>query len=356
VNEKIQKLFVKENVSIKEAMKQMSEGAERILFVVNVDRELIGSLTDGDIRGWILSDKSLKESINKVFNKNPVFVKEDHPIDDVKKLMIDKKIEWMPVVDDSNRVADIYLWEDIFDDSQKREKSKIDIPVVIMAGGKGTRMDPFTRILPKPLVPIGEKPVAEVIMDNFYESGCKDFHLVLGYKGEMIKSYFDNTALPYSLNYTWESEALGTAGGLRLLSKDMPETFFVSNCDIIIKADYRDIYDFHIKNKCQITLVSSMNHFKIPYGVIEITGGGELKELVEKPEYDLLVNTGMYVVQKEVLKMISKDHALHFTDLMELVKKEGKGKVGVYPVSEKSWLDIGQWEEYRETVKIMGFK
>ena len=354
MNENIQKLFIKENVSIKEAMKQMGEGAEGILFVVNGDQELIGSLTDGDIRGWILADKSLKESINKVFNKKPVFVKEGYPIDDVKKLMIDKKIEWIPVVDDSNRVLNIYLWEDVFDDGRKRDRPKIDIPVVIMAGGKGTRMDPFTRILPKPLVPIGEKPIAEIIMDNFHKSGCTDFHLILGYKGEMIKSYFDNTTLPYKLNYTWESEALGTAGGLKLLSKDMPDTFFVSNCDIIIKADYRDIYDFHIKNNCQITLVSSMHHFKIPYGVIEITAGGELKELIEKPEYDLLVNTGMYVVQKEALKMIQKDQVLHFTDLMALVNE--KGKVGVYPVSEKSWLDTGQWEEYRETVKIMGFK
>lgn len=352
MKETIEKLLIKEKISIREAMKQMESGAERILFIIGDDLKLLGSLTDGDIREWILADKSLKESVDKVFNKNPVFVKKEHPLDEVKKMMIERKLEWIPVVDEYKRIIDVYLWEDVFDDSKEREKPKVDIPVVIMAGGMGTRLDPFTRILPKPLVPIGEKPVVEKIMDSFHENGCNDFHLILGYKGEMIKSYFDNTVLPYKLSYVWEKEALGTAGGLKLLSKKMPDTFFVSNCDIIIKANYYDIYDFHKKNGYQITLVSSMNHFKIPYGVIEINDGGELKELVEKPEYDLLVNTGMYVVQKEVLNSIPKNRSLHFTELMDLVKQTGK--IGVYPVSQKSWFDVGQWEEYQETVKKIG--
>ncbi|MFH1846205.1 MAG: nucleotidyltransferase family protein [Candidatus Omnitrophota bacterium] len=354
MNEKIQKLFIKEDISVKQAMKQMDEAAEKVLFIVNDDMELLGSLTDGDIRRWILADRSLKEKVDKVFNKDPLVVREGNPIEDVKKIMLEHKIEWVSVVDDKGKIKDVHLWKDIFGGSQEREKPKIDVPVVMMAGGKGTRLDPFTRILPKPLVPIGEKPVAEIIMNNFHECGCNDFHLILGYKGEMIKSYFDNTSLPYAINYVREKDSLGTAGGLQLLSSDMPETFFVSNCDIIIKADYRDIYDFHLRNKCKITLVSSMNHFKIPYGVIEINDGGELKNLVEKPEYDLLVNTGMYVIQKEVLSLIPKDEVLHFTDLMKLVKEEGMGKVGVYPVSEKSWLDVGQWEEYRETIRKIG--
>lgn len=348
---RIRKLLINKNISIRQAMKQMGEGAEKILFVVSGKSELVGSLTDGDIREWILADGSLSETVEKVFNKNPVYVKKEHYIDEVKKIMIEKKLEWIPLVDDSNMVQDVYLWEDIFSDGSRIEKKKINIPVVIMAGGKGARLDPFTRILPKPLVPIGEKPVVEIIMDNFYEAGCKDFHLVLGYKGEMIKSYFDNTPLSYKIKYIWEKDPLGTIGGLKLLPQDMPDTFFVSNCDIIIKADYSDIYDFHIRNNYQITLVGSMKHFTIPYGIIEIGDRGELKGMIEKPEYDFLVNTGMYLVQKDILNIIQNNKMLHLTDLVKLVKENKKGEVGVYPVNEQSWFDIGQWEKYRETVK-----
>ncbi len=274
-------------------------------------------------------------------------------IDAIKEMMIDQKLESIPVVDGARRLVDVHLWEVIFGHGQRMEMPKIDLPVVIMAGGKGARLDPFTRILPKPLLPIGEKPVVEIIMDNFYASGCRTFHLVLGYKSEMIRSYFDNISLPYKIGYVHEKEALGTAGGLKLIHKDMPKTFFVSNCDIIIKADYQDIYGFHKKNKCDITVVGSMNHFKIPYGVLKIDGNGRLNDIDEKPEYDLLVNTGMYILERSVLKMIPKGASLDFTDLIKLVKNNN-GRVGVYPVSEKAWLDVGQWEKYRETVKCLG--
>lgn len=353
MKDNIKKLLIKKGVSVRDAMKQMGEGAEKILFVVDDDGRLLGALTDGDIRIWILADKALKDSIDKVFNKKPVYVDDACPIDTVKGMMIDQKLESIPVVDASRRVVDVHLWEVIFGEGNRMQKLKISIPVVIMAGGKGARLDPFTRILPKPLFPIGEKPVVEIIMDNFFNSGCDEFHLVLGYKGDMIRSYFDNISLPYKIKYVHEKEALGTAGGLKLLHREMAKTFFVSNCDIIIKADYREVYDFHLKNKCQITLVGSMNHFKIPYGVLKIDEGGELNDIDEKPEYDLLVNTGMYVVEKDVLAMIPKDKYFDFTDLIKRVKKKN-GKVGVFPVSEKSWLDVGQWEAYKETVKKIG--
>lgn len=349
----IEPLLVKKDISIKEAMRKMDEAGEKILFIVDDNLRLLGSLTDGDIRRWILSDRGLKEKVEQVFNKQPIFVRVSYPIDTVKKLMINEKIERIPATDNSGKIVDVYLWENIFGEDKEAKVKCLDIPVVIMGGGKGARLDPFTRILPKPLIPVGEKPIAEIIMDNFNKNGCSNFYLIIGYKGEMIKSYFDNISLPYKLHYVWEDKSLGTAGGLKLLSGDFPKTFFVSNCDIIINADYEEIYNHHINNNNAITVIGSIRHFEIPYGVMKISNGGNLEELTEKPEHDFLVNTGMYVVQKSVLNLIPESETLHFTQLIELVRK-GKGRVGVYPISEKSWLDIGQWEEYRETIKKFG--
>ena len=362
----IEKLLIARDITIKEAMKRMGEAAEKILFVTDNEGRLVGSLTDGDIRGWILADKVITESVENVFNKKPISVKENCHVDTVKELMLGKKLEWIPALDNSGKIKDVYLWEEVFGDGRKKGKKKLDMPVVIMAGGMGSRLDPFMHIFPKPLIPVGKKPVVEFIMDNFYENGFKKFYLILDdkdrnedslYKGKMIEAYFRKTDhLPYKFNYIYESTPLGTAGGLRLVLSypdfKRVKTFFVSNCDIIVKADYSDIYDFHIRNKNQVTIVGSMKHFKIPYGVIGLNGKGELKQLTEKPEYDFLVNTGMYVIEKRIIELIKENEAIHFTNLIDLARKSNC-KVGVYPVSERSWTDIGQWEGYWENVKKM---
>jgi len=170
-----------------------------------------------------------------------------------------------------------------------------------MAGGEGTRLYPFTKILPKPLVPIGDKPILEIIINRFYEYGCTNFNLSVNYKSNIIKAYFSDFKHNYKINYIHEKKPLGTAGSLHILQNRIRKTFFVSNCDILIDADYADILKFHKQSKNKITLVTSMKHFTIPYGICEIGDGGALKNINEKPEQDLLVNTGLYVLEPEVL-------------------------------------------------------
>ena len=344
-------LIVKNGTSVKEAMKQMDLVGLKILFVVDSAGKFIGTLTDGDFRRWILANKSFNDEIKKICNKKPIkFSFENYDIDMVKRVMVEHRLEAVPIVDNSQKIVKVLFWEDVFGNRYKKIEKKLKVPLAIMAGGEGARLSPFTKILPKPLIPINEKPIAEVIMDRFAEFGCAEFYFLLGYKGAMIQSYFDSAKNNYKPVYIFENKPGGTAGALKLLSNHLTKgSFFVSNCDILIEADYADMYESHIRDDNDITIVGAMRHFVVPYGIIAMEEGGQIAKLIEKPEYDFLVNTGMYILKKEVLSYIPKNEKFDFTDLIKKTREKG-GKIGVYPVSEKSWLDIGQLELLGEAV------
>jgi dTDP-glucose pyrophosphorylase/CBS domain-containing protein len=347
--ERLKKVFIKPSHTIKQALKQMDAMGEKTLLVVDEHNTLLGTLTDGDVRRWMLEGKSLAQHVSYAMNAKPISLKQDFDKETVKQLMVKKKLECLPIVDDQKRVILAVWWVDLFEKEIKNVK-KIRVPVVIMAGGEGARLAPFTKILPKPLMPIGDKPIIEIIIDRFTVCGCSDFYLSVNYKSNIIKAYFSDFDHPYKISYIEEKQPLGTAGSLHFLKKQIKKTFFLSNCDILIEADYADILQFHKKSKNKITLVSSMKHFVIPYGVCEIENGGVLKSVQEKPEYDFFVSTGMYVMDKAVLEDIPKDRLYHMTDLIGDYLNKGE-KIGVYPISEKSWLDMGQFEVLQEMLK-----
>ncbi|MDP8213484.1 MAG: nucleotidyltransferase family protein [Candidatus Zapsychrus exili] len=346
--ERLEKVLIKPDQSIKLTLKHMDLVGEKTMFVVDKKKKLLGTVTDGDIRRWILKGKSLLDDVSSVMNCKPISLAKDFQQEQTKTIMIKKEIECLPVVDEAQRVIAAVWWMDLFKSKLKKLRS-LELPVVIMAGGEGARLHPFTKILPKPLMPIGDKPIIEIIINRFFDYGCKDFYLSLNYKSSIIKAYFSDFKHAYKINYILESKPLGTAGSLHFLKNRIKKTFFVSNCDILIEADYADIFEFHRQKKNKITLVSSMKNYTIPYGVCEIQGGGVLKNIREKPEYDFLVNTGMYVLEAEVLADIPKNHFFNITDLINDYLKRGE-KIGVYPVSEKSWLDMGQFEALQETL------
>lgn len=357
--ERLKKVLVDSKITLKQALRKMDDSAEKILFVVDNHNRLLGTVTDGDIRRWILKGRSLKARITGAMNKNPVFLKNEYTLQEAKKIMLARKIECIPIVDTNQRIISAIWWLDLFNGETKKIK-RIDVPVVIMAGGQGMRLSPFTRILPKPLIPIGEKPIIELIMEKFIHYGCRQFYLLLNYKANIIKAYFSESLLQddnlrgININYVEETHPLGTAGGLSLL-KEIKTSFFVSNCDILVEADYADILDFHRKNKNKITMAVCMKHYTIPYGICEIFNNGALKRVKEKPEYDFLVNTGLYVLEPQILKSIPANKVYHMTDLVNDTLKKRK-KIGVYPISEKSWLDMGQWEELHQMLKKFGAK
>jgi dTDP-glucose pyrophosphorylase len=345
-----QGLMVNQGINILEAMKIMDESSRKILFVINDSQKLIGTITDGDIRRWILKGGDLSKEIVDTYNKTPLTFNDDYKISEVKKVMVERGIQSIPIINKKGQIKEILFWEEVFAEKFMENNVKVDIPVVIMAGGRGARLDPFTRILPKPLIPVGDKPILEIIIDNFQKYSVDNFYITLNYKGEMIKSYFDNTKKDYDMNYIWEMKPLGTAGGLKLLPEFESEDFFLSNCDVIINSEYDSILEFHKKNDFDITIVASMQSFKVPYGVLAINNGGSLMDIKEKPEYSFLVNTGMYAMKTSVIKEIPENTVFDMTDLISKLK-EKEYKIGVYPISQRSWLDIGQWEEYNDTVK-----
>lgn len=350
MTEILQKFLIPEAFSVKAAMQRMSDIGQKTLFIVDEAGRLIGALSDGDIRRWILSGESLEKHVAQVGNQAPRAVEGTYRVEDVRKLMLEFLIDAVPVIDVDKKVTNVLTWEEIFSEKSKVKKTALGIPVVIMAGGKGTRLDPFTKILPKPLIPIGEKPVIEIIMDKFREHGVDAFHLSVNHKGRMIKSYFEDMGERYKITYIDEDKPLGTAGSLRFL-KDLPyESIFVTNCDSLVESDYGEMVQFHQERGNDITLVVSCRRHVIPYGICEIENGGALRSIKEKPAHDLLVNIGMYVIKTKMLDLIPADTFYDITDLIASAQTSGH-RIGVFPISETAWVDIGQWEEYRNAVK-----
>lgn len=344
----IENIFISPSSTIKQALKAISDTGKKILFVVDTHKRLLGTITDGDIRRCILKGKKMTEHIDKVMNKNPIFLYEPYSREEAQNIMVSRQIECLPIVNRDKKLISAIWWVDLFNRRFKRHK-KLKNSVIIMAGGEGSRLLPFTRVLPKPLMPIKDKTAIEIIIDKFLEYGCREFYLSINYHANLIKAYFNDIKTEYSLKYIQEEKPLGTAGSLCLLKNKITATFFLTNCDILIDADYSEMLKFHKENRNMITIIVSMKHFTVPYGVCEIKNGGKLQKIEEKPEYDFLVNTGMYLLEPEILNNIPANTFYHITDLINDCMKM-KLKVGVYPIPEKSWLDIGRLEELKEVI------
>lgn len=347
----VQQFLVPFTYSIRQAMERLESTEEKIVFVVDAEDRLLGSLTDGDIRRWILSDGNLKADVAGVCNRHPYTVQEGYRLDRVRKDMLRGNIGCVPVVGANGCILRLLFWKELFQEMpETRQDHLVDLPVVVMAGGFGTRLAPFTNVLPKPLIPVGDRTVIEVIINQFVSSGVSQFYLSVNYKAKLLKSFFEELAPPYTLSYIEESEPRGTAGSLSLLQDCSHESLIVTNCDIVIRSNIADIVAFHRENKYDLTLVASLKEYRIPYGVCELEESGDLAHIREKPHYDFLVNTGMYVAQRDALKFIPSTGRFDMTDLIAALKKNGR-RIGVFPVSENAWVDTGEWDEYRKAIQ-----
>ncbi len=340
--------------TIVEAMQKIDANAKGILFITNTDRKLIGAITDGDIRRWLIKTGNLQEQISRLMNRNPksVYRREVASAQDVMRRY---SITALPVLNSKGIVIDILFEQEQKTEVREGSLSLDKVPVVIMAGGKGTRLYPYTKILPKPLIPIGDIPIMERIIDKFRDVGVTDFYATVNYRKNMIKSYFTDTAKDYEIQYVEENQPLGTAGSLRLIEEDFEQPFIVTNCDILIHADYEDVYRYHRESGNELTIVSALKNIVVPYGVIHSSENGAVQSMEEKPKLSYFVNTGMYILNPELKKEIPENTFYHMTDLTDKLLKENR-KVGMYPISEDSFLDMGEFEEMHRMEKKLDLK
>lgn len=332
----LEQFIIGTDTELLDVMKKIDENAKGIVYVVDDGGVLKGTITDGDVRRYILRHVNMEGVAADVMHTSYKFITKEEAFG-AKAFMQGNRITSVPIVDSDGRLDSIE-----FADGERYYKSAaLDTPVVIMAGGKGTRLYPYTQILPKPLIPVGEKTITEHIIEHFEKFGCHDFSMIVNYKRDFIKAYFKESGK--SIAYYDETEFRGTAGGLRLLKEHIAETFFMTNCDILIEDNYFEILKYHRQQKNIITLVCALKKETIPYGIIETKESGEIIRLKEKPSFDFLTNTGFYVIEPEFLDEIP-DTFVHITDVIQSCIDKGQ-RVGVYPVIADSWMDMGQLEE-----------
>lgn len=348
---KIKGRIVPLSTTLIEAMKIMDRQKVKTLFVFDKD-SFCGLLTIGDIQRAIINSVALNEPVSLILKTNKIYGTVGDPEEKIKENMRKLRAEVMPIVDAHGELVDVWFWNDIFKKNEEPVREKIAIPVVIMAGGKGTRLKPLTNVIPKPLIPVGDKTILEEIMDQFEGIGCKKFYMSVNYKVDMLKFYLSQLDHPYDIEFFQEDKPLGTIGSVALLKGKISTPFVVSNCDIVIDQDYRDVYEYHLKNGNEITLVTAVKSNRIPYGVVESGEDGLMVGLKEKPETTFMFNTGVYILNPNLIDEIPEGEMYHITDLMEKVRNRG-GRVGCFPVSENAWHDMGEWPEYLKMIDVL---
>lgn len=336
--------IITSQASLKDALKKIDKNSLGTLFITE-NGVFIGTVTDGDIRRILLKEYSLEDSVKSCANRNPIVaIFDEYKLSEIHQKMSELQIRAVPVIDLNKKLVGL-----ISTFEPEIEFSEKPTSVFIMAGGFGTRLDPFTKILPKPLIPFGDKTIVEHIMDNFYKYGFRNFTLSLFYKGNIIKTYFNDNQKYSDLKYVEEEIPLGTGGSLKLLPETNPEeSLLVANCDSIININFEDFFNYHLDNKFDITILGLLKHIKIPYGVIKYEEGNYL-EMDEKPAYDFIINTGFYILKSKVINLISENEKIDMPELIDRAKNQGM-TVGLY-ITSSDWFDIGQWEEYRQTVE-----
>ena len=337
------------NFSIKRAINLLNTQKIKCLVIIDKDKKLIGTIMDGDLRREIAKNKtSLDQSAYKVINKKPFFIKKDdfNKLNyNIKSKKIDKSIKLIPIVDKELKLIKIINLEDFLQkklNTSYRKKLEL-ISAVIMAGGKGKRLEKFTELFPKPLLPYRNSTVLETIINKFKIAGINQIYLTLNYKKNLIKSYIDNRIEKINLNFIEEKKALGSAGAIAHLKKKITKDFFLINCDTLVDVDLEKVYQYHSNKKNDLTIIAANKNFSIPYGSCILNKSGELKEIIEKKKYAELINIGMYLVSPKIPSIIKFNSKIDMDQLIKKLQKL-KMKIGVFPIKGSSWFDTGTLE------------
>ena len=337
--------LISPNTKIKTAIKKISLNGYKTL-IVERNKILLGSLSDGDIRRAVLQNINLDLPITEIFNKKPYAVFEKkYSETKIKKYILKNNIYLIPVINKNYKIIRIIKWNQIFNKNKNDLIKKINLEVVIMAGGKGSRLKPFTNQLPKPLLPFKGKTLIENIIERFNVYGITRFNYTLNHQSKIIKYFVNENYKKFNNKFFVEKRALGTAGSLIYFKKKFKKNFFLINCDSIIDIDYNDLVNYHNNNKYDMTIVSVKKNYSIPYGVIKINKNNEIINIEEKPTDKFIISSGLYLLNINILKILKSPK---YIDMNDFIKKaiEEKYKIGIYLIDETKWIDVGNWNEY----------
>ncbi len=346
IKKNLKKYLVDHNAKTIDSLRRINKLGGRSLIVTSDKKILKGILSSADLRKAILNHNITNEKISKIYNKKPKFIFSDEFQKKLKKISANlKKFSIIPIIDrKTKKITNILDTEKLNILNSKKKNKKLNTSVVIMAGGKGTRLMPYTSVLPKPLLPVNSKPTINHIIDRFMLHSVKNFFVTLNYKSNILKTYLKDLSKINPLTTVDEKKPLGTAGSLFLIKNKIKNDFFLTNCDTIINSNYYDIFRHHRLKENHITIVAATKKFKIPYGVCESKDNKFI--MYEKPELKHNVNTGFYVISKNCLKVLKKRERIDFNEFLIRCKKN-KMRIGIFKIKETNWIDVGQMKEYK---------
>jgi len=338
--ERLEEFLIRGYEKIKTAIHKINKNGLGIVVVLDKNEKVVGVVNDGDIRRSLVPGMNTNDPIDTIMNKNFKFADN---IYDAKKLAKEFRLRLVPVLDDEGKLKIIVNQNFII------AAKPLNCPVVIQAGGLGTRLYPYTKVLPKPLIPVGDYPIIELIMKRFVEFGCTEFFIIVNHKKEMIKSFFAEIENKYKITFVDETTPLGTAGGLSLMKGLINKPFILANCDTFLDCDFSACYDRHINSSDEVTMISANINFKIPYGTIIVDKNNEILELKEKPQLDVLTNVGVYVLNPRVIEEMEENTKIHMTEVCEKYMKEKK--CGTYIIKEDEWNDMGELDKLNKMME-----
>ncbi len=342
----IQDILLSPDESIQQAMERITNDARRIALVVDDAGRLLTTVTDGDIRRAILDHIALDAPVTALMPykaeryQTPITAPQHTPKATLQRMMHQHQILHIPLVDDEGRVIDCVTLNDVLP-----AERTLPLQGVVMAGGLGTRLHPLTKDTPKPMLPVGGRPLLEHILDSFEKSGIRQVNISTFFQAEKIKDHFgDGRAFGVDINYVTEDQPLGTAGALGLL--DPPsEPLLVINGDILTRVDFRAMLEYHEHHHAQLTVGVRQYQMRVPYGVV-VSEAGQVRELQEKPSYTFMVNAGIYIISPDALRHIPSQERFDMTDLVRVLLEDDQTVVS-FPIIEY-WLDIGQPIDYEQ--------
>lgn len=335
----LSRICVKASDPISSGLAVLNCSDQGICIVIDDSGRIKGTVTDGDCRRALLSGHSLTTPIKEAMHTGFIAVDSSFSIEQAHALMRTNSVKQIPVVDDQRRLIDLILTRAALSFDQNAQ-------VLILAGGKGTRLRPLTETIPKPMLPVGGRPMLANLIESLTLNNFCDIHISTSYLAEQIENYFeDGSKWGCSIKYLHEEKELGTAGPLSILPIVNNKPILIVNGDLVTKVNFSALFDFHNNSKSDFTVGTSTYSMEIPFGVLDLNPEGTIKSVSEKPVVTFPINAGIYVINPEIVSLVEKDKHYTMTQLVESAIAKGFA-VGAFPIHER-WLDVGLPEQYK---------